>query len=74
MDSIRDQQDNLHSNMFLLRLYRAPEMDKYYKEFTFQYVSIKTIVPFNNTVKKQEFTFQYVSIKTRKYRSEEVKL
>ena len=50
--------------MFLLR----PDPLDYSKspaEFTFQYVSIKTVLTPDRENKRQKFTFQYVSIKTQ---------
>ena len=42
-------QCNLHSNMFLLRLQSLSISKEYVREFTFQYVSIKTGVNIRKT-------------------------
>ena len=55
---------DLHSNMFLLRPKKRDELYNSQVEFTFQYVSIKTLPPLAALEVASRFTFQYVSIKT----------
>ena len=61
-------QTNLHSNMFLLRLAAVSRQLCGFCLFTFQYVSIKTILNSQSDYTGDTFTFQYVSIKTVLYR------
>ena len=55
---------DLHSNMFLLRLISRQLWSVSINEFTFQYVSIKTLFCPLRQQGVFKFTFQYVSIKT----------
>ena len=63
MNMIEAKQD-LHSNMFLLRLKTGIDILVALASFTFQYVSIKTVIGTRKIQNKPKFTFQYVSIKT----------
>ena len=60
-----EKQDNLHSNMFLLRRKQMRRCRIQQAEFTFQYVSIKTLCTHPDPSDRRAFTFQYVSIKTQ---------
>ena len=55
----------LHSNMFLLIPVGEPKEYSFRLVFTFQYVSINTIVQQSESGETPLFTFQYVSINTR---------
>ena len=55
----------LHSNMFLLIPTRTDIKIRYFLAFTFQYVSINTIVQQSESNETPLFTFQYVSINTQ---------
>ena len=54
----------LHSNMFLLIRKRLIESTPDGLTFTFQYVSINTLLRGHFGVISPDFTFQYVSINT----------
>ena len=53
---------NLHSNMFLLFQILRQEFLIEESKFTFQYVSIISILSSGNLMELKKFTFQYVSI------------
>ena len=53
----------LHSNMFLL-IQGVWHSDQEHFNFTFQYVSINTLMSVNLLFYRKDFTFQYVSINT----------
>ena len=55
---------SLHSNMFLLIPNAARYASQLGYAFTFQYVSINTLLRFSGILRSNIFTFQYVSINT----------
>ena len=66
-DNISSSLRHLHSNMFLL-IPKKSIMDEFNTlVFTFQYVSINTILYFILSCNNSSFTFQYVSINTKPY-------
>ncbi len=57
---------SLHSNMFLLIPNAARYASQLGYAFTFQYVSINTLLRFSGILRSNIFTFQYVSINTER--------
>ena len=57
---------SLHSNMFLLIQPEFSRMSRRPGNFTFQYVSINTVMNGITYERLENFTFQYVSINTKR--------
>ena len=64
LDIFRLTLRNLHSTMYLLKLYFFRLLLMSLSLFTFHYVSIKTLISFFKATTPFLFTFHYVSIKT----------